>query len=612
MISFPILLLLIQQSWQVALLAIAVWGITRYLGRDRAYLCHMLWAIVLIKCLTPPLWYSPVGIFSQIAHHAGLSLSPLEPSDFAHPSVSGRQMLSSHVTTHARMSNRGLSSDHSSGQGLLRNRGHQVCDALAGLWLTVAAGIAICSVIRYILFLRSVKQSTCDTPMAVTLCVKHLIGRLRPARNVHIRVVDNWVGPAVYGLWSPTIVLPHAIVVGRTQQELEPLIAHELVHIRRGDLWMALLQSIASALGWFHPLVWFASRQMTIESERCCDEATISLLQCKPSVYARSLLAVLEWKHRLRVAPALPGVRPVDVTSSRLERIMHLGQGSRSRSPWWVWCIALLFCGAVLPGAPFVGAQPPAQKESDLEVAKQPLASDARQDSPLPTAEKKVAATEANVVQVEIHTVEIRPESEEFKKLEQILNPQGHQVVSLLSTMPFADRLFYSGIQLPLSRSAAGHKIRRMHVGEIPIQQYQKIVSDELQGPGLTILSSPRLMIENGQTGQVTVGQMEAGNPEMLADGYSLSVRPIKVNADKIFVRYEVTRARTEKRPGSDEQKSPNLNSSNLPSPVRTTSVKSSVILDKDKAIFVVSPSKDTNRPLEITFVTCSAMIHKK
>ncbi len=155
----------------------------------------------------------------------------------------------------------------------------------------------------------------------------------------------------------PTILLPAAIAAGKSSQELEPLLAHELIHVRRGDLWWAMLQTLATSLLWFHPLVWLASRGVTRESERSCDEETVACLGCQPAVYARGLLEVLEQKHLLRVAPALPGVRPVEITTARLERVMRLGKGIHNRTPVWNWAV-LLVCGAlVLPGAKLIWAQ---------------------------------------------------------------------------------------------------------------------------------------------------------------------------------------------------------------------------------------------------------------
>ena len=96
---------------------------------------------------------------------------------------------------------------------------------------------------------------------------------------------------------------------------------------------------------------------LTRESERCCDEETIAGLGCRPAEYARGLLEVLERKHQLRIAPALPGVRPVEITSARLERVMRLGNGIQKRTPLWVWLV-MLFCGAVvLPGAAWAAVQ---------------------------------------------------------------------------------------------------------------------------------------------------------------------------------------------------------------------------------------------------------------
>ncbi len=67
------------------------------------------------------------------------------------------------------------------------------------------------------------------------------------------------------------------------------------------------------------------------------------------------LLEVLETKHRLRVIPALPGVRPVDITAKRLERIMRFGNGVRNRiharRPWWTTAIIILGAIVILPGA---------------------------------------------------------------------------------------------------------------------------------------------------------------------------------------------------------------------------------------------------------------------
>ena len=52
------------------------------------------------------------------------------------------------------------------------------------------------------------------------------------------------------------------------------------------------LQLLIQLIWWPHPLVWWASRQLSRERERCCDEETIAGLRCEPSDYAQCLIDV--------------------------------------------------------------------------------------------------------------------------------------------------------------------------------------------------------------------------------------------------------------------------------------------------------------------------------
>jgi beta-lactamase regulating signal transducer with metallopeptidase domain len=189
---------------------------------------------------------------------------------------------------------------------------------------------------------------------AVESQLQRLAARLRIRRQVRVRVVEASIGPAVVGLFRPTVLLPGVLVRELSPEELEPILAHELVHIRRHDLWLCLAQSLAQSLWWFHPLVWWANRRLSEEIERCCDEEVVASLSYEPARYARSLLEVLERKRALRAAPAIPGVRPLQVTVKRLERIMRLGQGSHRRTPRWCWISLLLAAVFLVPGGAFV------------------------------------------------------------------------------------------------------------------------------------------------------------------------------------------------------------------------------------------------------------------
>ena len=229
-------------------------------------------------------------------------------------------------------------------------------------WLPVTLiGGALFSIvwmaIRFGLFLRFIRVTRAEDRPDLVECTLRLCKTLGIRQHVRIKVLESPIGPAVIGWLRPTILLPRLVVDGRSAAQLELLLAHELIHIRRGDLFWALLQTLASRIWWFHPMVWMAGRMTAYEAERSCDAETIAAMKCSPASYARELLNVLERKHVLRVAPALPGVRPVDITRKRLEHIMGLRHGCPSRTPRSAQAIAIIAGCLLLPSSTQLVAQ---------------------------------------------------------------------------------------------------------------------------------------------------------------------------------------------------------------------------------------------------------------
>lgn len=346
------------QLLQVSIVAVCALVIWRLFARNRPHLAHAIWALVLIKCLMPPVIASPTSPFSwwqnSNVHRAvpattqaesRTPTSPLPLVVFEMP-VAGQHEPSASPIIKTLI------------KPAFAWRYHQ--RYLHWYAWAIGALIGIIFVaLRYVWFLRHLRNQTVVHDVIAEQVLQQLRSKLGIRRAVRLLIIDGPIGPAVLGVFRPTILIPNIIVQGKSAAELEPLIAHELIHVRRGDLWWSWLQSVAKSLWWFHPLVWFAGRMLTSEAESSCDEETISSLGCEPSLYARSLMDVLEQKHRLRVAPALPGVRPSEITSIRIERIMRLGQGSHRRSPRWIGLFMVMAAICILPGAAMVVAQDP-------------------------------------------------------------------------------------------------------------------------------------------------------------------------------------------------------------------------------------------------------------
>src|SRR5262249_13954286 len=70
----------------------------------------------------------------------------------------------------------------------------------------------------------------------------------------------------------PLLLLPAAWLMDLPPDVLEAVIAHELAHLRRHDLWINLWLRVAETVLFYHPAVWWLSRRLRAERELCCDE----------------------------------------------------------------------------------------------------------------------------------------------------------------------------------------------------------------------------------------------------------------------------------------------------------------------------------------------------
>ncbi|HUB80455.1 MAG TPA: M56 family metallopeptidase [Bryobacteraceae bacterium] len=116
-----------------------------------------------------------------------------------------------------------------------------------------------------------------SAPMAWCETVERLRRQLGVLRSVGLRVSAMVQSPVVVGAWRPLILVPVGMLVGMPAAQVEALLAHELAHIRRHDYLVNLLQSLAEALLFYHPAVWWISGHVRAEREHCCDDAAVAL-----------------------------------------------------------------------------------------------------------------------------------------------------------------------------------------------------------------------------------------------------------------------------------------------------------------------------------------------
>src|SRR5258708_38616199 len=68
------------------------------------------------------------------------------------------------------------------------------------------------------------------------------------------------------------------------------ILAHELAHLRRGDLLWSWLPQAAHMLFYFHPMVWLAHRELYVAQEMACDELALQASDASLHDYGDLLL----------------------------------------------------------------------------------------------------------------------------------------------------------------------------------------------------------------------------------------------------------------------------------------------------------------------------------
>lgn len=291
---------LAQLAWsqlvQVTLVAVAVGLVVRIACRRRPHLAYALWILVIIKSLTPPLWSSPTGVFSWMQVRTIARNTDVSAGEFAGmpaatlplPGAAGAQPLAPSDTPLA-VTRDGFSLTSISGS-----------TAVVVIWLTGVAVLAAVVLVRRFQCIRLLRASAIPVDESFRNRTDELAKRIGLRRRVRVSLSTEQVGPAVFGVLRPTVVLPARLLAEKSWTALEPLLAHELVHLRRWDTLAGGLQAVAQILWWFHPLVWWSNREARRERERCCDQEVLARLGCRPTEYARGLLHVLEWRRTFR------------------------------------------------------------------------------------------------------------------------------------------------------------------------------------------------------------------------------------------------------------------------------------------------------------------------
>ena len=150
-------------------------------------------------------------------------------------------------------------------------------------------------------------------------------GQAGVVRPVAVFLHDTLAAPMTCGFLRPAIGLP-IDATAWAEADLRHALVHELEHVRRRDWPVHLLARMTCALYWFHPLAWIAWRQLSLESERACDDAV--LRGTEGTAYAEQLVSLARRLSKRSPVPMLSMAGRSDL-SARVTAVLdgHLARG---------------------------------------------------------------------------------------------------------------------------------------------------------------------------------------------------------------------------------------------------------------------------------------------
>lgn len=216
-------------------------------------LCYSLWAVPLIRFWLP---IAPTGKYSliELVLHFLPQAVILSDSSYETAAINYIALANSYHPFHYR-------------DMLLK----QIFNIAAVIWICVTVLIITFITINYIFTKRMLKNGEYFSK--------------------NICFADGITSPAVYGVISPTIVIPSKF----REQDNTFILMHENVHIKRCDNLWRIIAFVTAAFHWFNPLIWLFVKSFLNEMELSCDEKVLSQLKNdERRVYALTLIESAE------------------------------------------------------------------------------------------------------------------------------------------------------------------------------------------------------------------------------------------------------------------------------------------------------------------------------
>lgn len=308
--------------------------------RYNAHLAAVLWVLVLVKLISPPLAPFSIERSSDVPSPASTAVEDaagidreLSVAELANAELRQQQSVpganensrdaaaataTAPVAAISAESATATSSPGAETQPKAGSSSHiHWPGVLIAVWLggsVLALSWLIVSAVRFRRLIRNPELASSD--QALDEALARLCERWNIRRVPRLRVIDARVSPLLWTWFDgTTLVVPRGLLASLSAVQHEMLLAHELAHLIRRDHWCRWLEAAVQSLYWWLPVVPWVRQRLHAAQEECCDAFVQREFPAASVDYCDALLTASTW---------LQGVRPTPVFASELGTVTGL------------------------------------------------------------------------------------------------------------------------------------------------------------------------------------------------------------------------------------------------------------------------------------------------
>ncbi|MEE9393575.1 MAG: M56 family metallopeptidase [Planctomycetota bacterium] len=343
--------LLVNAVWALPLAALA-WLTSRVFKR-RPSLSHALWLLVLLKLITPPLWELP--LLGARADYWPSSLGSVDQADSRQTPLATMtpNEISYHAGNLAESDEIGFDfqepATFDANEIQMRPRSRvESTDAwrrsrtlAIWIWLLGSAHVGAIAVNRIRRFRRALRAASNPSP-ALFRRLRRISDSMGLERPPRLLCLEARLSPMLFGVgpWT-TLLIPAGLERKLRANELEALLLHELAHYQRRDHWVRVVELVVGIVFWWHPVLWWARRELRRAEEAACDAWVVSARPALRKAYARALIRCVDYVAGV-AQPVPPVASPLGDAGFLLKRVEIIMQKQTSKRLSWLTRMGLV------------------------------------------------------------------------------------------------------------------------------------------------------------------------------------------------------------------------------------------------------------------------------